>query len=111
MKVPCPSNEFQILQSIGEYIVEQYTVDFVGALLECRWQMVKDTPVKGPWAPEEDALLKVLVEQYGSKKWCEIVSDPRTIPRDTSTSILSKDEKVVIDIDCLGIKHGQCSSV
>lgn len=31
--------------------------------------MVKDTPVKGPWAPEEDALLKVLVEKYGSKKW------------------------------------------
>ena len=34
-----------------------------------RWQMVKDAPVKGPWSPEEDALLKVLVEEYGSKKW------------------------------------------
>lgn len=31
--------------------------------------MVKDAAVKGPWSPEEDALLKVLVEEYGSKKW------------------------------------------
>lgn len=34
-----------------------------------RWQMIKDNHVKGPWSPEEDSLLKVLVEEYGSKKW------------------------------------------
>ena len=31
--------------------------------------MIKDNHVKGPWSPEEDSLLKVLVEEYGSKKW------------------------------------------
>lgn len=37
--------------------------------MRTRWQMIKGAPVKGPWSPEEDALLKVLVEEYGSKKW------------------------------------------
>ena len=37
--------------------------------LSDRWQMIKDNHVKGPWSPEEDSLLKVLVEEYGSKKW------------------------------------------
>lgn len=41
----------------------------VARIMEYRWQMIKDNHVKGPWSPEEDALLKVLVEEYGSKKW------------------------------------------
>lgn len=31
--------------------------------------MVKANPVKGPWSVEEDSLLKVLVDEYGRKKW------------------------------------------
>lgn len=35
-----------------------------------RWQKVlKPGLVKGPWTPEEDALVAELVEKYGQKKW------------------------------------------
>ncbi|CAN0266365.1 unnamed protein product [Hapterophycus canaliculatus] len=38
---------------------------------ECRerWDLVKETPVKGPWSTEEDDHLKRLVERFGAKKW------------------------------------------
>ncbi|CAN0584286.1 unnamed protein product, partial [Ectocarpus sp. 12 AP-2014] len=36
--------------------------------------MVKANPVKGPWSPEEDSLLKVLVDEYGRKKWSLIAT-------------------------------------
>ncbi|CAM9186575.1 unnamed protein product [Scytosiphon promiscuus] len=42
--------------------------------VEKRWEMVKGNPVKGPWSPEEDSLLKVLVDEYGSKKWSLIAT-------------------------------------
>ncbi|CAM9824874.1 unnamed protein product [Ectocarpus fasciculatus] len=42
--------------------------------VEKRWQMVKANPVKGPWSPEEDSLLKVLVDEYGRKKWSLIAT-------------------------------------
>lgn len=31
--------------------------------------MVKDKPKRGPWSAEEDALLMLLVDQHGCKKW------------------------------------------
>ncbi|CAM9739833.1 unnamed protein product [Chrysoparadoxa australica] len=39
---------------------------------EARWQMVRNNPVKGPWATEEDELLRRLVAIHGSKKWSQI---------------------------------------
>ncbi|CAM9352119.1 unnamed protein product, partial [Discosporangium mesarthrocarpum] len=35
-----------------------------------RWAVIKDSPVKGPWSPEEDDHLRNLVAVHGSKKWC-----------------------------------------
>ena len=31
--------------------------------------MVKNNRVKGPWALEEDTLLKLLVTEYGKRRW------------------------------------------
>eukprot|EP00611_Tribonema_gayanum_P027285 TRINITY_DN6700_c0_g1_i3.p1 TRINITY_DN6700_c0_g1~~TRINITY_DN6700_c0_g1_i3.p1 ORF type:complete len:1141 (-),score=256.26 TRINITY_DN6700_c0_g1_i3:888-4310(-) len=44
--------------------------------LEChqRWQIICDLPVKGPWASEEDDVLRALVEQYGIKKWSHVAT-------------------------------------
>ncbi|KAG5184578.1 Homeodomain-like protein [Tribonema minus] len=44
--------------------------------LEChqRWQIICDLPVKGPWASEEDDVLRALVKQYGNKKWSHVAT-------------------------------------
>jgi len=39
---------------------------------EIRWKVVKNNPVKGPWLPEEDQLLRELVGQFGPKQWSKI---------------------------------------
>uniref|UniRef100_A0A7S2WV82 Uncharacterized protein n=2 Tax=Rhizochromulina marina TaxID=1034831 RepID=A0A7S2WV82_9STRA len=39
---------------------------------EIRWRVVKNNPVKGPWLPEEDQLLRDLVGQFGPKQWSKI---------------------------------------
>lgn len=40
-----------------------------------RWDaVVKNTPVKGPWLPEEDSLLRQLVGKFGPKRWALIAS-------------------------------------
>ncbi|KAJ1462701.1 Homeodomain-like protein, partial [Pelagophyceae sp. CCMP2097] len=42
---------------------------------EARWDaVVKHTAVKGPWLPEEDALLRQLVAKFGPKRWALIAS-------------------------------------
>ena len=38
-----------------------------------RWQKVLNPElVKGPWSPEEDELVKQLVEKYGPRSWSVI---------------------------------------
>jgi len=42
---------------------------------ERRWtSVVRRKPVKGPWLPEEDALLRQLVHKFGPKRWALIAS-------------------------------------
>ncbi|CAM9253263.1 unnamed protein product, partial [Phaeothamnion confervicola] len=40
-----------------------------------RWVLVQDMAVKGPWAAEEDDLLRRLVDLHGSKKWSQIAQE------------------------------------
>ena len=39
-----------------------------------RWEAVRFTTVRGPWLPEEDAMLRQLVHQFGSRHWALIAS-------------------------------------
>lgn len=40
-----------------------------------RWvKVLKSSLVKGPWTPEEDAMVERLVGEYGAKKWSLIAS-------------------------------------
>ncbi|KAH8098376.1 RNA polymerase II transcription regulator recruiting protein [Aureococcus anophagefferens] len=42
---------------------------------EARWEaVVRHTAVKGPWLPEEDSLLRQLVNKFGPKRWALIAS-------------------------------------
>ena len=39
--------------------------------MQCRdrWSAIQNKQIKGPWTPDEDKLLKLLVSCFGSKKW------------------------------------------
>lgn len=58
--------------------VAEHMLPFEITDMECqmRWEEIKDIPVKGPWSPEEDAILQQLVERFGPrpKKWSLIAS-------------------------------------